>query len=60
MFQFQELGLKKQIFLSSTNFSQIYTHINVRVLKKNMINKLTIFERKIMNKIFGPTRTDDG
>jgi len=30
------------------------------VLKENMINKLMIFERKIMRKIFGPTRTDDG
>ena len=25
-----------------------------------MINKLVIFERRIMRKIFGPTRTDDG
>jgi len=25
-----------------------------------MTNKLVIFERKIMRKIFGPTRTDDG
>ena len=30
------------------------------VLKENMTNKLMIFERKIMMKIFGPTRTDDG
>jgi hypothetical protein len=30
------------------------------VLKENMINKLMIFERRIMRKIFGPTRTDDG
>ena len=30
------------------------------VLKENMINKLTIFERRNMRKIFGPTRTDDG
>jgi hypothetical protein len=30
------------------------------VLKENMINKLMIFERKIMRKIFGPTRSDDG
>ena len=25
-----------------------------------MINKLMIFERRIMRKIFGPTRIDDG
>ena len=30
------------------------------VLKENMTNKLMTFERKIMRKIFGPTRTDDG
>ena len=30
------------------------------VLKENMINKLMTFERKIMRKLFGPTRTDDG
>ena len=30
------------------------------VHKENMINKLMIFERKIMRKIFGPTRSDDG
>jgi len=30
------------------------------VLQENVINKLMIFERKIMRKIFGPTRTDDG
>jgi hypothetical protein len=30
------------------------------VLKENVINKLMIFERKIMRKIFCPTRTDDG
>jgi len=30
------------------------------VLKENMANKLMIFERKIMRKIFGPTRTADG
>jgi hypothetical protein len=30
------------------------------VLTENLINKLTIFERKIMRKIFRPTRSDDG
>ena len=30
------------------------------VLKENTINKLMIFERRIMRKIFGPTRKDDG
>jgi len=30
------------------------------VLKENMIKKLMIFERKVMRKIFGPTRSEDG
>jgi len=30
------------------------------VLKENVINKLMIFERRIMRKLFGPTRTDYG
>ena len=30
------------------------------VVKENVINKLMIFERRIMRKIFCPTRTDDG
>jgi len=29
-------------------------------LKENMINKLMIFKRKVMRKISGPTRSDDG
>jgi hypothetical protein len=30
------------------------------ILKENMIKELMIFERKVMRKIFGPTRLDDG
>ena len=30
------------------------------VLKGSMTNKLMVFERKIMRKIIGPTRTDGG
>jgi hypothetical protein len=30
------------------------------ILKESMINKLMIFGRKIMSKILGPTRWDDG
>jgi hypothetical protein len=30
------------------------------VLKENMINKLVIFEGKVVRKIFGPRRSEDG
>jgi len=30
------------------------------VLKENMINKLITFKRKIMRKIYSPTKTEDG
>ena len=29
-------------------------------LEENMINKLMMFERNVMRKILGPTRSDDG
>jgi hypothetical protein len=34
--------------------------ISVWVLKESMIKKLMVFQRKIMRKTFGPTRSDDG
>jgi len=34
--------------------------VSLPLLKENMTNKLMIFEREIMRKIFGPTRTVDG
>jgi hypothetical protein len=44
--------------LSLDNFSGLKNaESETWVLKENMINKLMIFERKIMRKIFGPTRT---
>ena len=47
------------------HLTDIYIYIYIYIgltwaLKENMTNKLMIFERKIMRKIFGPTRTDDG
>ena len=38
----------------------IYYAFETWVFKENMTNKLMIFERKIMRKILGPTKTDDG
>jgi hypothetical protein len=32
----------------------------LRLSLEHMINKLVTFKRKIMRKIYGPTRTDDG
>ena len=49
----------KQNVQISVNVAIVIIEMNW-VLKENMINKLMIFERKIMRKIFGPTRSDDG
>jgi hypothetical protein len=40
--------------------SNALVQVRVSQLKESMINKLMIFERKIMRKILGPTRSDDG
>ena len=50
-----------QLQLYNTLIRPIITYASETwVLKENVINKLTIFERRIMRKIFGPIRTDDG
>jgi hypothetical protein len=50
-----------QLQLHNTLIRPTVTHTSETwVLKENLINKLMIFERKIMRKISGPTRTDDG
>jgi hypothetical protein len=50
-----------QLQLCSTLIRPTVTYASEKcVLKENIIYKLMIFERKIMRKIFGPTRTDDG
>jgi hypothetical protein len=58
------LNLSKTYFIQFSSKSLNYFDINItyennQILKVNDI-KLMIFERKIMRKIFGPTRTDDG
>jgi len=51
-------NVKLQIY--NTLFRPTVTYASKTwVLKTNMINKLMIFERRIMRKIFGPTRTND-
>jgi len=52
-------NIKLQLYNTLIHPTVAYTS-ETWVLKENMINKLMIFERKIMRKIFGPTRTDDG
>ena len=57
----EEVVVVVVIQLYNTLIRPTVTHASeTSVLKENMTNKLMIFERKIMRKIFGPTRTDDG
>ena len=53
------LNVKPQ--LDNTSICPTVTYASeTRVLKENMTNKLMTFERKIMRKIFGPTRINGG
>ena len=52
---------QEDLQIYNTLIRPIVTYASERwVLKEKMINKLMIFERRIMRKIFGPTRTDGG
>jgi hypothetical protein len=55
--------------IESATFRFVAQHLNhcatavppeTWVLEENMANELMTFERKIMGKLFGPTRTNDG
>jgi len=53
--------LKRQLQLYNTLIRPTVTYASETwVLMENMIKKLTTFERKVMRKIFGPTRSEDG
>jgi len=52
-------NVKLQLYNTLIHPTVTYTS-ETWVFKENMTNKLMIFERKIIRKIFGPTRTDDG
>ena len=52
-------NIKLQLYSMSIRPTVTYVS-ETWVLKENMINKLMIFESKVMRKIFGPTRSDDG
>jgi len=54
-------NLKLQLQLYNTLIRPAVTYASeTRVLKENMTHKLMTFERRIMRKIFDPTRTNDG
>jgi hypothetical protein len=51
--------VKLQLYNTLIHPTVIYAS-DTWVLMENMINELMTFERKVMRKIFGPTRSDDG
>jgi len=60
-FQNKLLSKKSKLKLYWTLIRPIVTYVcETWVLKENSIHKLTIFERKILRKIFGPTKEVNG
>ena len=53
-------NVRQTTTLQHVNALNSNLHFRNMVLKENMTNKLMMFERRIMRKIFGPTRTDNG
>jgi len=61
LFMSKLISRNVKLHLYNTLIRPIVTYASETwVLKESMIKKLMIFERKIMRKIFGPTRSDDG
>ena len=61
LFMSKLISRNVKLHLYNTLIRPIVTYASETwVLKESMIKKLMIFARKIMRKIFGPTRSDDG
>jgi len=61
MFQNKLLSKKSKLKLYWTLIRPVVTYAcETWVLKENSIQKLMIFERKILRKIFGPTKEENG
>jgi hypothetical protein len=61
IFQSKLLSRKSKLKLYRTLIRPILTYASETwVLKENSIQKLVIFERKILRKIFGPTKESNG
>jgi hypothetical protein len=55
------ISLNVKLQLHNTLIRPTVTYVSeIWVLKENMINRLMIFERKVMRKIYGATVSDDG
>jgi phosphopantetheinyl transferase (holo-ACP synthase) len=61
LFMSKLISRNVKLHLYNTLIRPIVTYASKTwVLKESITKKLMIFERKIMRKIFGPTRSDDG